>query len=176
MEGLNIPLHPLQPQISGGKCDYLLLFYNIKVHHRDKTDLLLGFWLIVCTLIYNSKNCVVKKSCSSEMHVQSESVLAFRLLIFKWPVWIDRNHHQTLPLLSFTLFTCFYGCIPFSISSCQFSFPSISTETPTPLCTMWCAIIHIKRAILFLNGIIIGPALLLIAHVTIPCMCIWVNG
>lgn len=64
---------------------------------------------------------------------------------------------------------------PLSISFSQFSFSSISPEAPTPPCTIWCAIIHLERAILSLNGIIIGPALLLIAKVTIACMCIWVK-
>lgn len=64
--------------------------------------------------------------------------------------------------------TSFYTLTPLCISFSQFSFPS-------PPCTIWCAIIHLERAILFLNGIIIGPALLLIAKVTIPWMCIWVN-
>lgn len=77
--------------------------------------------------------------------------------------------------LSTPLLTSFYTLTPLSISFSQFSFPSISTEAPTRPCTMWCAIIHLERAILSVNGIIIGPALLLIAKVTIPCMCIWVN-
>lgn len=80
------------------------------------------------------------------------------------------------PLFSVFLFTTFCTCTSPSIFSCHFSFSSITSETPSPPGAIWCAIIHVRRAILSLNGIIIGPALLLIAQVTIPSWCIWANA
>lgn len=85
------------------------------------------------------------------------------------------HHHHSLPACFPLLFSHLsIPLTPLSISFSQFSFPSTSAEAfCAPPCAIWCAIIHLERAILSVNGIIIGPALLLIAKVTIPCMCIW---
>lgn len=74
-------------------------------------------------------------------------------------------HYRLLPLLFSHPRTSFHLLLVNSL------LPSIRLDPSTPPSTIRCAISHLRRAVPPLNGIIIGPALLLIAKATIGRTC-----
>lgn len=87
-----------------------------------------------------------------------------------------RHHYNSLPTPSTPLLTPSHLFpSPFS----QFSLsppPPIRLDPSTPPSTIHCAISHLRRAVSPLNEIIIGPALLLIAKMTIGRTCAWLKA
>lgn len=95
--------------------------------------------------------------CSNGKRFHSEGI--------SYPYWESaRQHHHSLPTPSTPLLP---PLTPLSISFYSILFSSFARDTSTPPNPIRCAIIHLQRAVPSLNGIIIGPALVLIAKMTI---------
>lgn len=81
-----------------------------------------------------------------------------------------QTHHHSLSAPSTPPLT------PPSISFHSILFSPFGLDASTPPNIILCAIIHLQRAVPSLNGIIIGPALVLIAKMTIACTCARLNA
>lgn len=116
---------------------------------------------------------VLSVLCVFSSNGKKKASLKGNLISLLW----SQNTQAPSPFITDSLHSSFH--IPrtsLHLPLSQFTFPPFVRDASTPPNTIRRAIIHLRRAVPPLNGIIIGPALLLIAKTTIARVCARLNA